>query len=159
MWNVIVNFWPLCSRHWHSTGIPIIADKTLNENEITASTHSDAQLLTSNNQFADRVVSISNLKELTVLPKTAAAASANSELLQINEAKILILLLKIISILLFLIFISNIWFNIFSNRQQPQTIPSGPSASSLEELSELRKMVVSLESKFNTFLTGAKKEL
>uniref|UniRef100_A0A914PGJ8 VASt domain-containing protein n=1 Tax=Panagrolaimus davidi TaxID=227884 RepID=A0A914PGJ8_9BILA len=138
--------------------IPIIADETPNENGITASTHSDAQLLTSNNRFADRVVSMSNLKESSVLP-TAAAASENSDMPQTNEAKTVILLLKIIAVLLFLIFISNIWFNILSNRQQPQTIPSVPSASSLEELSELRKMVVSLESKFNTFLTGAKKEL
>jgi hypothetical protein len=137
--------------------IPIIADETLNENGITTSNHSDAQLLTSNNRFADRVVSMSNFKETAAIP--TAATSAPSESSQTNEAKTIILLLKIIAVLLFLIFISNIWFSIFSNRQQPQTIPSGPSASSLEELSELRKMVVSLESKFNTFLTGAKKEL
>ena len=137
--------------------IPIIADETLIDNGITASNYSETPAL--NNRFADRVVSMSVLKEANVSPPaaTTTSSSTTSESSQSNDSKTVILLLKIIAVLLFFIFISNIWFNI-SNRH-PQTIPSGPSVSSMEELTELRKMVVSLESKFNTFLTGAKKEL
>uniref|UniRef100_A0A914YKY4 Uncharacterized protein n=1 Tax=Panagrolaimus superbus TaxID=310955 RepID=A0A914YKY4_9BILA len=134
--------------------VAIIADETLHENGITINNHSEGALI--NNRLADRVVSMSNLKEAATVfspPTTSTTVPSES---QPNEAKTVILLLQIIAVLLFLIFISNIWFSI-SNR--PIAIPSGPSASSLEELAELRKLVVSLESKFNSFLTGAKKEL
>jgi hypothetical protein len=136
---------------------PIIAEETLNGVTMNPSHHSEASaapMLTSN-RLADRVISMSNLKEATENPPTSTTAPASTS--QPAEVQTVILLLKTIAILLFLIFISNIWF---SYRSQPQQIiPSGPSATSLEELAELRKMVTSLESKFNSFLTGAKREL
>ena len=132
------------------------AEDALIDNElvIPSSTHTLDPTI-ANSPFADRVISMSNLKEATEIPPTSKPSTST----YISEVQTFVLLLKIISVLLLLIFISNAYFN-FSNRPTPiPAISSGPSPSTVEELAELRSLVSSLETKFNSFITGAKKEL